>query len=289
MLAERGATVVALSRSAADLAALTAAIGCETLTVDLADPVATREAALSAQPIDLLVNNAGTTELASFLDTSVETFDHLMAVNARAAMIVAQECARSMIDRGVKGAIVNVSSLASEIGIPDHTAYSASKGAMDAMTRVWAKELGPHGIRVNTINPVVTLNRHGDQGVERRGQGRVDAVAHPAAEIRYARRGGRGDLLPRQRWRQHDPRRMPPRRRRVPGDLATGRRVGEAGSFAHAVAAVRGPRGHGAPRLCPPYAPCSTPYAASFSGCSVSWRSSASGRAGLSFCFCRAP
>lgn len=157
MLAERGATVVALSRSAADLETLKAAIGCETLTVDLADPVATRQAARSAQPIDLLVNNAGTTELASFLDTSVEIFDHLMAVNARAAMIVAQECARSMIDRGVKGAIVNVSSLASEIGIPDHTAYSASKGAMDAMTRVMAKELGPHGIRVNTINPIVTL------------------------------------------------------------------------------------------------------------------------------------
>lgn len=157
MLAERGATVVALSRSAADLETLKAAIDCETLTVDLADPVATRQAARSAQPIDLLVNNAGTTELVPFLETSVETFDHLMAVNARAAMIVAQECARSMIDRGVKGAIVNVSSLASEIGIPDHTAYSASKGAMDAMTRVWAKELGAHGIRVNTINPVVTL------------------------------------------------------------------------------------------------------------------------------------
>jgi L-xylulose reductase len=157
MLAERGATVVALSRSASDLETLRAAIGCETLTVDLADPAATRQAALAAQPIDLLVNNAGTTELASFLDTSVEIFDHLMAVNARAAMIVAQECARSMIERRVKGAIVNVSSLASEIGIPDHTAYSASKGAMDAMTRVMAKELGPHGIRVNTINPIVTL------------------------------------------------------------------------------------------------------------------------------------
>ena len=127
MLAERGAAVVAVSRSQADLDALRAGIGCEIVAVDLADAAATRAVARAAQPIDLLVNNAGTTELQPFLDTSVETFDRLVAVNARAAMIVAQECARSMIARGVKGAIVNVSSLASEIGIPDHTAYSASK------------------------------------------------------------------------------------------------------------------------------------------------------------------
>ena len=157
MLAESGAEVVALSRSKADLDALEAAHGCKTIAVDLADAAATRAAARAAQPIDLLVNNAGTTELESFLDTSAETFDRIMAVNARAAMIVAQECARSMIARGTSGAIVNVSSLAAEIGIVDHTAYSASKGALDAMTRVMALELGPHRIRVNTVNPVVTL------------------------------------------------------------------------------------------------------------------------------------
>ncbi len=157
MLAARGATVVALSRSQADLDALKAAIGCETVAVDLAGAAATREAVRSVQPIDLLANNAGTTELVPFLDTSAEVFDRIMAVNARAAMIVAQECARSMIARGVPGAIVNVSSLAADIGIPDHVAYSASKGAMDAMSRVMVRELGAHGIRVNNINPIVTL------------------------------------------------------------------------------------------------------------------------------------
>jgi L-xylulose reductase len=157
MLAARGAAVVALSRSAADLAALAADTGCATIAVDLADAAATREAARRAQPIDLLVNNAGTTTLQSFLDTTVETFDELMAVNCRAAMILAQECARSMISRGVKGAIVNVSSLSSTVGFRDHAAYCASKGALDAMARVMANELGPHGIRVNTINPTVIL------------------------------------------------------------------------------------------------------------------------------------
>ena len=72
-------------------------------------------------------------------------------------MIVAQECARDMIRRGHKGSIVNVSSVAAFQGVPDHVAYCASKGALDAMTRVMAVELGAHGIRVNSVNPTVTL------------------------------------------------------------------------------------------------------------------------------------
>jgi len=157
LLSAEGAIVVALTRSEADLPSLHSETGCEPLVCDLADPVATREAVRGALPIDYLVNNAGTTELEPFLHTSVETFDQIMAVNCRAPMIVAQECARDMINRGVKGAIVNISSLASHHGVPDHAAYCASKGALDAMTRVMAVELGPHGIRVNCINPTVTM------------------------------------------------------------------------------------------------------------------------------------
>lgn len=157
LLTERGATVVALTRSAEDLESLSAETGCEAIVCDLADPLAAREAAIAAQPIDFLVNNAGATQLDPFLDTSVEAFDWLMAVNARAPMVVAQECARDMIRRGYKGAIVNVSSLASHHGLPDHAAYCASKGALDSLTQVMAVELGPYGIRVNAINPTVTL------------------------------------------------------------------------------------------------------------------------------------
>jgi NAD(P)-dependent dehydrogenase (short-subunit alcohol dehydrogenase family) len=156
-LAAEEAEIIALSRTQADLDALEAAFGCRTILCDLADPVAARNAAIAAQPIDLLVNNAGTTKLDSFLDTSVETFDWLMNVNAKAPMILAQECARDMIRRGHKGAIVNVSSMAAFQGVPEHVAYCATKGALDAMTRVMAVELGPHGIRVNSVNPVVTL------------------------------------------------------------------------------------------------------------------------------------
>ncbi len=157
LLTERGARVIALSRSATDLAALASETGCETIAVDLANAEAAREAARAAQPVDLLVNCAGLVELQPFLDTTVDAFDLTMHVNVRAAMIVAQECARSMIARKAGGAIVNVSSLSANVGLPLHASYCASKGALDAMTRVMAVELGPHGIRVNAVNPVVTM------------------------------------------------------------------------------------------------------------------------------------
>lgn len=156
LLISRGATVAALTRSADDVRELKE-LGCRAIQVDLSDAKATREAARASLPADLLVNCAGTTELQPFLETTVEAFDHLYAVNTRAPMIVAQEYARFIIDTGRKGAIVNVSSVASFVGIPDHAAYCASKSGLDGLTRVMAKELAPHGIRTNGIHPTVTL------------------------------------------------------------------------------------------------------------------------------------
>lgn len=153
-----GAEVIAMGRNPEDLASC-----AHSAVADLADVNATRAAVASVLPIDMLVNCAGVVELESFLDTSVETFDHLMAVNTRAPMVVAQVVARDLIARGVPGAIVNVSSLAAAVGTRDHLAYCASKAALDAMTRVMAVELGPHGIRVNSVNPVVTLTPMADK------------------------------------------------------------------------------------------------------------------------------
>jgi len=156
-LTNRGMRVIALSRSAADLADIEAALGCRTMAVDLADAEATRAAVRGALPFDYLVNCAGIAALHSVLDTTAEVFDHVMAVNARAPLIVSQEYARDRIARGEKGAIVNVSSIASHIGFADHAAYCASKGALDGLTRVMANELGRKGIRVNGVHPVITL------------------------------------------------------------------------------------------------------------------------------------
>jgi NAD(P)-dependent dehydrogenase (short-subunit alcohol dehydrogenase family) len=157
LLAKRGAQVIALTRSAEDLATLEAEIGCRSFPVDLADEAATREAARAALPFDLLVNCAGTTTLDAFVDLPSATFDHIMAVNTKAPLIISQEYVRHLVAAGRPGAIVNVSSDAAFLGVLDHAAYCASKAALDALSRVMANELGRHGIRVNCVNPNITL------------------------------------------------------------------------------------------------------------------------------------
>jgi L-xylulose reductase len=157
LLAECGARVIAVSRTAADLESLAQEIDCETITADLGDVHQARDAAERAGRVDLLVNNAGITILQPFLETTIEALDQIMAVNLQAPLVISQIVARRMIERGEGGAIVNVSSQSSMVGLPDHAAYCASKGALDQLTRVMAIELGPHNIRVNSVNPVVTM------------------------------------------------------------------------------------------------------------------------------------
>jgi L-xylulose reductase len=162
MLARDGATVVALSRTAEDLTSLQREIGGKSIVCDLADAAATRTAIERAGPVDLLVNNAGISVPQPFLETTPEAFDRTMAINVRAALVVAQTVARGWIARRHAGVIVNLSSQASLAALTDHAAYCASKGALDALTRVMALELGPHGIRVNALNPTVTLTPMGE-------------------------------------------------------------------------------------------------------------------------------
>ena len=112
--------------------------------------------------LDICVNNAGISIPQPFLETTLDAFDRTMAVNARAVLLVSQIIARGMVARGEGGAIVNVSSQASSIGIADHAAYCASKGALDQLTRTMALELGKSQIRVNAVNPTVTLTPMGE-------------------------------------------------------------------------------------------------------------------------------
>eukprot|EP00730_Choanoeca_flexa_P019696 TRINITY_DN9627_c0_g3_i2.p1 TRINITY_DN9627_c0_g3~~TRINITY_DN9627_c0_g3_i2.p1 ORF type:complete len:240 (+),score=35.89 TRINITY_DN9627_c0_g3_i2:45-722(+) len=140
-LAELGADVVAIGRSDANL-------GHERITgmqCDLGNLDATTAAFNDIGDVDLLVNNAGIAYLAPFLDHDMTEFQRVMDVNVTAAAIVSKACAKSMIVKG-KGAIVNVSSQASQVGLDDHTAYCVSKGAMDQLTRMMAVELGPHQV-----------------------------------------------------------------------------------------------------------------------------------------------
>lgn len=134
-----------------------------------------KEAAERVGDIDLLVNNAGVALLEPFLDTKIENWEKTLKCNVTQVMVISQVIAKKMIQRGNGGAIVNVSSQvtclvrfhsleASMIALQDHTSYSTSKGALDQLTRMMALELGPHNIRVNSVNPTVTLTAMGQVG-----------------------------------------------------------------------------------------------------------------------------
>lgn len=157
MLAARGADVVALSRAQSDLDSLRAEIGCSTIAVDLADRGAAMARVREMLPVQLLVNNAAITSLEPVITVRPESVQAVLDVNLMAPLFITQVVVADLIARGLRGAIVNVSSLAAQVGIQDHVAYCASKAGLDAMTRVMALEFGPHRIRVNSVNPVVTL------------------------------------------------------------------------------------------------------------------------------------
>lgn len=108
--------------------------------------------AIAGDRIDILVNNAGITRSASVLNTTPDLWRETMDVNASGAFFCLQAAARLMVARR-HGRIINISSHAGTLGSVDRAAYAASKGALNALTRVSAVELGPFGITVNAIAP----------------------------------------------------------------------------------------------------------------------------------------
>lgn len=156
-LAASGAEIIAMSRTQSDLDSLKGEIGGRSICVDLGDPAAARSAMAEAGTSDFLVNCAGTNVLQSVLDMTEDGYETVMGINLRAALITSQEFARRRIAAGGGGAIVNVTSIAGHRGFGEHLAYAASKAGLEGASRVLAKELGPHGIRVNCVAPTITL------------------------------------------------------------------------------------------------------------------------------------
>lgn len=162
LLAQCGAEVVAVSRTQADLDSLKREVpGIQTICVDLGDWDATKTALEGVGPIHLLVNNAGISKRQTFFDITKDVFDEVISINVRAMIQVSQIVAKGMVERGEGGAIVNLSSQASQVGIAEEIVYCTSKGAIDSLTRGMAMELGPKKIRVNAVNPTVTLTPMG--------------------------------------------------------------------------------------------------------------------------------
>jgi NAD(P)-dependent dehydrogenase (short-subunit alcohol dehydrogenase family) len=102
---------------------------------------------------DVLVNNAGIMRNAPVLDLPLESFDRVIAVNLRGTFVASQVAAKQMVERGKGGAIVNIASTRAFMSEPGTEAYSASKGAIVALTHAMAISLGPQGIRVNAVCP----------------------------------------------------------------------------------------------------------------------------------------
>ncbi|CAO2646431.1 L-xylulose reductase [Lemmus lemmus] len=135
--------------------------GIEPVCVDLGDWEATEKALGSIGPVDLLVNNAAVALLQPFLEVTKEAFDRWALGGVGRLGRVAEIVAKSMIAQGVPGAIVNVSSQASQRALTNHSVYCSTKGALDMLTKMMALELGPHKIRVNAVNPTVVMTPMG--------------------------------------------------------------------------------------------------------------------------------
>jgi NAD(P)-dependent dehydrogenase (short-subunit alcohol dehydrogenase family) len=160
-LAHAGAKVVAAARSVGDAEPVVEEAregggSAEAAELDLTDRAsidgAVEQIVRESGRLDILVNNAGLGTNHDALDATEEEWDELFAVNVRGLFFACQSAARHMVERRY-GRIVNLSSQAGLVGIPRHAAYSASKGAVIALTRVLALEWAPFGVTVNSVAP----------------------------------------------------------------------------------------------------------------------------------------
>jgi len=141
------------ARGAAVADAITAAGGTARFAAaDLGDPAQLDDLAGQAGSADVLVNNAGFSWIGPTADLDVATFDRLYRANVRAPYFLVAALAPAMAARG-NGSIINVGSQSGQIGMPGLAADSATKGALAALTRSWAAEFSPAGVRINTVVP----------------------------------------------------------------------------------------------------------------------------------------
>jgi NAD(P)-dependent dehydrogenase (short-subunit alcohol dehydrogenase family) len=103
--------------------------------------------------IDILVNNAAWTDRKNIFDLTEEEWDKVMAVTLKSVFLCVKSVARVMVEKKLKGRIINIASTSGHVGRPDATAYTAAKGGVLNLTRSLAAQLAPHGIRVNSVTP----------------------------------------------------------------------------------------------------------------------------------------
>lgn len=162
LLAQHGADVIVQGRDSTRGQAVVESIlsgggKARFIAGDLSIPDHINSLVNSAGPVEILVNNAGASWFGPTPDLDAAGLDRLLAANIRAPYLLVAAFAPAMAARG-GGSIINIGSQAGEIGMSGGAAYGGTKGALDAMTRSWAAEYSPSGVRVNTVasGPVYT-------------------------------------------------------------------------------------------------------------------------------------
>jgi NAD(P)-dependent dehydrogenase (short-subunit alcohol dehydrogenase family) len=156
-LARDGMRVIVVGRDAARGAAVVNQIEAaggqaSFIAADLSDPADIECLVAEAGDVDVLVNNAGHSVWGPTEKTTVEDFDAMFASNVRAAYLLVGAFAPAMATKGT-GSIINISSMAGRIGLPNGAAYGATKAALASLTQGWTAEYSPRGVRVNAVAP----------------------------------------------------------------------------------------------------------------------------------------
>lgn len=148
--------IIGRDKNKLEAAAKEISTGVETISFDLTElskiPALVQELHKKYVTIDILVNNAGINQKKSALEVSDADFQNILQTNLNSVFALTREVAKGMIASG-KGSIVNISSMASQYGIPLVVAYTASKSAIEGITKSLAVEFSPYGVRVNCVAP----------------------------------------------------------------------------------------------------------------------------------------
>lgn len=163
LLASEGARVVITGRDVERGKAAAAAIdgSVRFIQADLSNAESVWSLVEQAGAIDILVNNAASFPGALTVDQDVTSFERTFDTNVRGTYFLAAGLVKGMLERG-RGSVVNVTSMVATKGVPGASAYSASKAAVESLTRTWASEWGSRGVRVNSVAPGPTRT----EGVE---------------------------------------------------------------------------------------------------------------------------
>ena len=154
-LAQAGAQVTLVARSEGEIQAAAQAIGNGAIAIalDIRDLKAVAAFFARENPFHILVNNAGTNRPRSFVEVDESDYAAVMGLNLKSAFFVAQHCARRMIDSGIRGSLIHLSSQMGKVGGANRSLYCASKWGLEGMSKAIALDLAPHDIRSNTICP----------------------------------------------------------------------------------------------------------------------------------------